>query len=74
MMSEVMRLATFFATLSVAGLFLTSIALAAAGATNTSGVPLLCRDCAAATTVKLKPPNVVRQHAGRMGLRPFSAI
>jgi hypothetical protein len=46
MMSEVMRLTTFFATLSVTGLFATSIALACAGAMNTSGVPLLCRDCA----------------------------
>ena len=57
MMSEVMRLTTFFATLAVTSLFATSIALAAAGAMNTSGVPLLCRTCAPLATAKIKPPN-----------------
>ena len=57
MMSEVMRLTTFFATLSLLSLFATSIALAAAGAMNTSGIPLLCRDCSAVLTARLKPPN-----------------
>ncbi len=55
MMSEVMRLTTFFATLAVTSLFATSIALAAAGAMNTSGVPLLCRTCEPNATAKFKP-------------------
>jgi hypothetical protein len=56
MMSEVMRLTTFFATLAVTSLFATSIALAAAGAMNTSGVPLLCRTCEPNAVAKIKPP------------------
>ena len=55
MMNEVMRLTTFFATLAVTSLFATSVAIAAAGMTNTSGRPLMCRDCVAATP---KPPNI----------------
>lgn len=56
MMNEVMRLTTFFATLAVTSLFATSVALAAAGMSNTSGKPLLCRDdCVIATP---KPPAV----------------
>ncbi len=54
-MNEVMRLATFFSTLAVTSLFATSVAIAAAGLSNTSGKPLMCRDCVAATP---KPPNI----------------
>jgi hypothetical protein len=57
MMSEVMRLTTFFATLTVTSLFASSIALAAAGVMNTSGAPLLCRECSAVMTAKFKPPH-----------------
>ena len=55
MMSEVMRLTTFFATLSLMSLFATSVALAAAGVMNTSGVPLLCRNCEPIVSAKFKP-------------------
>ena len=48
MMNEVMRLTTFFATLSVSSLFATSIALAVAGAAR---IPAACR-CSAATSFR----------------------
>jgi hypothetical protein len=55
MMDEVMRLTTFFATLAVSSLFATSIAVAAAGAMNTSGRPLLCgANCGAHVQVAAK--------------------
>jgi hypothetical protein len=63
MMNEVMRLTTFFATLAVSGLFATSVALAVAGALNTSGVPLLCRDCTPVVAARVKPPNEGNSHA-----------
>jgi hypothetical protein len=65
MMSEVMRLTTFFATLSLMSLFATSVAIAAAGITNTSGVPLMCRDCTRVLTAKVKPPNPPNLHSRR---------
>ena len=74
MMSEVMRLTTFFATLSLMSLFATSIALAAAGAMNTSGVPLLCRECAPMMTAKFKPPNDPRIVTRRAADPQFEAI
>lgn len=67
MMNEVMRLTTFFATLAVSSLFATSVAIAAAGITNTSGKPLLCADCIAAPA---KPPNI-SVHSRRAPSVPF---
>ena len=67
MMNEVMRLTTFFATLSVSSLFATSIALAVVGATNTSGVPLLCRDCVPTIASIAKP--VMQLHSKRAARR-----
>lgn len=63
MMNEVMRLTTFFVTLAVTSLFATTVALAAAGLSNTSGKPLLCANCAVATAAK--PPNVSAFHSRR---------
>lgn len=57
MMTEVMRLTTFFATLALTSLFATSVAIAAAGFANTSGAPLLCRDCAGLSSAPAKPPS-----------------
>lgn len=70
MMNEVMRLTTFFSTLAVASLFATTVAIAAAGITNTSGTPLLCRDCA--TAVAAKPPSngIHSRRAPSTALRP----
>ena len=72
MMSEVMRLTTFFATLAMVSLFATSIAMAAAGISNTSGVPLLCRTCEPITTVKFKLPTPAMhsRRAPSQGYRP----
>ena len=72
MMSEVMRLTTFFATLAVMSLFATSIALAAAGAMTTSGAPLLCRMCEQNAVVKIKPsaPSLHSRRAPGLFHRP----
>ena len=69
MMNEVMRLTTFFSTLAVTSLFATSVAIAAAGLANTSGKPLMCQTCVAATP---KPPNITihSRRAPSTPLRP----
>jgi hypothetical protein len=65
MMSEVMRLTTFFATLAVTSLFATSVALAAAGATNTTGIPLVASISSAVAPAKIKPPSTTALHSRR---------